>query len=102
MNPPSKEFRDKAAAEISEILKEVPTVGYRDENGTLVLPSESTDAQPANDVQERTRLEELAAQMESTVGSGTVSKENQKILHMYSTGEIDYNEAIQRIKKSPE
>ena len=40
--------------------------------------------------------------MESTGGSGTVSKENQKILHMYSTGEIDYNEAIQQIKKSLE
>lgn len=53
MNPLSKELRDKAATEISDILKEVPTVGYRDENGTLVLPSESTDAQPANDVQEK-------------------------------------------------
>ena len=40
MNPLSEEFRDKAAAEITDILKEVPTVGYRDENGTLVLPSE--------------------------------------------------------------
>ena len=100
MNPLSKELRDEAATEISDILKEVPTVGYRDENGILVLPSESTDAQPANDVQEKTRLEDLAAQMESTGGSGTVSKENQKILHMYSTGEINYNEAIQQIKKS--
>ena len=95
MNPPSKELRDKAATEISDILKEVPTVGYHDENGTLILPGESTDAQPANTVQEKTRLEELAVQMESTGGSGTVSKENQKILHIYSTGEIDYNEAIQ-------
>ena len=102
MNPLSKELRDEAATEISDILKEVPTVGYRDENGILVLPSESTDAKPANDVQEKTRLEDLAAQMESTGGSGTVSKENQKILYMYSTGEIDYNEAIQQIKKSLE
>ena len=102
MNPLSKELRDKAATEISGILKEVPTVGYLDENGTLALPSESTDAQPANDVQEKIGLEELAVQMESTGGSGTVSKENQKMLHMYSTGEIDYNEAIQQIKKSLE
>ena len=81
MNPPSKELRDKAATEISDILKEVPTVGYRDEKGTLVLPSESTDAQPANDVQEKTRLEELAAQMESTGGSGTVSNLSSTIRH---------------------
>lgn len=40
--PPScpKEKRDVAAAEILQILKDVPVVGYRDENGVLVLPDE--------------------------------------------------------------
>ena len=40
--PPScpKYKRDAAAAEILQILKDVPVVGYRDENGVLVLPDD--------------------------------------------------------------
>ena len=35
-----KSERDIIAAEISEILKYVPVVGYRDEKGILVLPAD--------------------------------------------------------------
>ena len=40
--PPScpKEKRDASAAEILQILRNDPVVGYRDENGVLVLPDE--------------------------------------------------------------
>ena len=38
-----KSERDVIAAEISEILKDVPVVGYRDEKGVLVLPSDYDD-----------------------------------------------------------
>ena len=38
-----KSERDVIAAEISEILKDVPVVGYRDEKGVLVLPADYDD-----------------------------------------------------------
>ena len=36
----SKQERDAVAAKISEILKDVPIVGYHDEKGVLVLPAD--------------------------------------------------------------
>ena len=39
----SKSERDVIAAEISEILKDVPVVGYRDEKGVLVLPADDDE-----------------------------------------------------------
>ena len=39
----SKSKRDIIAAEISEILKDVPIVGYRDEKGVLVLPADDDE-----------------------------------------------------------
>ncbi len=39
----SKNERDVIAAEISEILKDVPIVGYRDEKGVLVLPADDDE-----------------------------------------------------------
>ena len=39
----SDEERDRIIAEISEILKDVPIVGYRDKDGVLVLPADDED-----------------------------------------------------------
>ena len=39
----SKTQRDAIAAEISEILKDVPVVGYRDEKDVLVLPADDDE-----------------------------------------------------------
>jgi hypothetical protein len=39
----SREERDRAAAEISEILKDVPVVGYRDDKGVMVLPADDDE-----------------------------------------------------------
>ena len=39
----SKNERDIIAAEISEILKDAPVVGYRDEKGVLVLPADDDE-----------------------------------------------------------
>ena len=39
----SKNERDIIAAEISEILRDVPVVGYRDEKGVLVLPADDDE-----------------------------------------------------------
>ena len=41
--PVSKNERDLIAAEISEILKDVPVVGYRDDKGVLVLPADDDE-----------------------------------------------------------
>ena len=49
---------------------------------------------------EKDRLEELAAIMESTGGNGTVSVPNQRILHLYATGQIDYETAVFAIKRN--
>ena len=38
-----KQDRDAAAAKISETLKDVPVVGYRDADGVLVLPADDED-----------------------------------------------------------
>jgi len=47
-----------------------------------------------------TELETLAKIIESTGGNGEVSEKNQKIIHLYSLGEIDYETAVFAIKRS--
>ena len=47
-----------------------------------------------------TELESLAKVIESTGGNGKVSEKNQKIIHLYSLGEIDYETAVFAIKKN--
>ena len=47
-----------------------------------------------------TELESLAKIIESTGGNGAVSEKNQKIIHLYSLGEIDYETAVFAIKRS--
>lgn len=45
-------------------------------------------------------LESLARIIESTGGNGEVSEQNQKIIHLYSIGDIDYETAVFAIKRS--
>ena len=47
-----------------------------------------------------TEMESLAKIIESTGGSGEVSLKNQKIIHLYALGEIDYETAVFAIKRS--
>lgn len=49
---------------------------------------------------DETKLESLAKIIESTGGNGKVSKKNQKIIHLYSLGEIDYETAVFAIKRN--
>lgn len=44
--------------------------------------------------------ESLAKIIESTGGNGKVSESNQKIIHLFSTGQIDYETAVFAIKRS--
>ena len=45
-------------------------------------------------------IESLARIIEKTGGNGEVNEKNQKIIHLYSIGEIDYETAIFAIKRS--
>ena len=47
-----------------------------------------------------TEVESLAKIIESTGGNGTVSEDNQKIIHLYAMGDIDYETAVYAIKRS--
>ena len=47
-----------------------------------------------------TEIEALAKIIESTGGNGEVSARNQKIIHLYSIGDIDYDTAVYAIKRS--
>ena len=47
-----------------------------------------------------TELEALAAIIEATGGNGKVSARNEKIIHLFSTGDIDYETAVFAIKRS--
>ena len=47
-----------------------------------------------------TEIETLAKIIESTGGNGEVSERNQKIIHLYSIGDIDYETAVYAIKRS--
>ena len=47
-----------------------------------------------------TELESLAKIIESTGGNGEVSEKNQKIIHLYCLGDIDYETAVFAIKRS--
>lgn len=47
-----------------------------------------------------TEIGSLAKIIESTGGNGKVSEKNQKIIHLFSTGEIDYETAVYAIKRS--
>ena len=38
--------------------------------------------------------------IESTGGNGVVSEKNQKIIHLYALGEIDYETAVFAIKRN--
>ena len=52
------------------------------------------------EVKEGTTEEELlASAIESTGGNGKVSSKNQRILHLFSTGQIDYETALFAIKR---
>lgn len=47
-----------------------------------------------------TEIEKLARIIESTGGNGKVSEQNQKIIHLYAIGDIDYETAVFAIKRS--
>ena len=47
-----------------------------------------------------TEEELLARAIESTGGNGKVSSKNQKIMHLYSTNQIDYETALFAIKRN--
>lgn len=47
-----------------------------------------------------TEIESLAKLIESTGGNGKVSEKNQKIIHLYALGDIDYETAVFAIKRS--
>lgn len=47
-----------------------------------------------------TEVEALARIIESTGGSGEINDRNQKIIHLYSIGDIDYETAVFAIKRS--
>lgn len=47
-----------------------------------------------------TEVEALAKIIESTGGNGEVSEKNQKIIHLFATGDIDYETAVFAIKRS--
>ena len=47
-----------------------------------------------------TEVEALAKIIETTGGHGEVSERNQKIIHLYSIGDIDYDTAVYAIKRN--
>ena len=47
-----------------------------------------------------TEIESLARIIESTGGSGEVSEKNQKIIHLFAIGDIDYETAVYAIKRN--
>lgn len=51
-------------------------------------------------IPDKTENELLAETLESTGGNGKVSPKNQKILHLLSTNQIDYETAIFAIKRN--
>ncbi|MBR4203274.1 MAG: type II toxin-antitoxin system RelB/DinJ family antitoxin [Candidatus Methanomethylophilaceae archaeon] len=48
----------------------------------------------------QTEAERLAEAIESTGGNGDVSPENQKIIHLLATGQIDYETAVFAIERN--
>lgn len=48
----------------------------------------------------KSKAEKIAFSIEATGGNGTVSAKNQRILHLYANGDIDYETALFAIKKS--
>ena len=48
----------------------------------------------------KTEVEQLAESIEKTGGNGQVNEENQKILHLLATGQIDYEAAVNAIKRN--
>lgn len=47
-----------------------------------------------------TEVERLASIIGSTGGNGEISEQNQKIIHLYCIGDIDYETAVFAIKRS--
>ena len=47
-----------------------------------------------------TDVENLARIIEATGGSGKVNERNQRIIHLFATGDIDYETAVFAIKRS--
>ena len=47
-----------------------------------------------------TEVERLASIIGSTGGNGQISEQNQKIIHLYCIGDIDYETAVFAIKRS--
>lgn len=47
-----------------------------------------------------TEVEKLSKVIESTGGNGKVSEDNQKIIHLYATNQIDYETAVLLIKRN--
>lgn len=45
-------------------------------------------------------VEKLAKAIESIGGNGEISKKNQRILHLFSTNQIDYETAVFAIKRN--
>ncbi|MBE6523266.1 MAG: type II toxin-antitoxin system RelB/DinJ family antitoxin [Thermoplasmata archaeon] len=48
----------------------------------------------------QTEAERMAEAIESTGGKGDVSPENQKIIHLLATGQIDYETAVFAIERN--
>ena len=48
----------------------------------------------------QTEVEKLSTIIESKGGNGKVSEENQKIIHLYATNQIDYETAVFAIKRN--
>ncbi len=59
--------------------------------------TEQTDKKKSVD---ETQVEALARIIESTGGNCKVSEENQKIIHLFANGDIDYETAVLAIKRN--
>lgn len=47
-----------------------------------------------------TEAEQFASSIDSTDGKGRISEANQKIMHLYANGDIDYETALFAIKRN--
>lgn len=65
----------------------------------IVNKKELPSSDEFNQINE-TEYEKLAEIIESTGGNGKVNKRNKKILHLYSTNDIDYETAVFALKRS--
>ena len=90
MGQKSKELgNDKLTLdEINEIIAEVRKE-YCEEKDIIL-----------NNNCKKTDVEKLANVIASTGGNGEISPKNQRIIHLYTTGDIDYETAVFAIKRN--